>query len=63
MAPVTQLLLGAALVVGLILVIVRLLRVGCKLVVFGFYFVLLIIAAALLYALLERTRVLDALGQ
>ncbi|MBT5711676.1 hypothetical protein HOI71_11575, partial [Candidatus Poribacteria bacterium] len=51
-------LIAAVVAVLLLLVLGRILRVGCRLVVWAFYFVILVIAAVVLYSLLQQMEVL-----
>lgn len=41
-------------VVLLLMVVLRLLRVGCRLIVYAFYFALLVFAASILYSMLRQ---------
>ena len=59
----TELILAAGLFLGLIFVVARLLRVGCRLLVFLFYFALLVAVASLLYSLLQGTQIMQELGR
>ncbi|MBT3267129.1 hypothetical protein HN371_08260 [Candidatus Poribacteria bacterium] len=52
-------LIAAVVAVLLLLVLGRILRVGCRLVVWAFYFVILVIAAVVLYSLLQQMEVLE----
>ena len=60
---VPQLIIAAVIFVVLIFVVARLIRVGCRLLVFLFYFALLAVAASLLYSLLQGTDVMRGFGQ
>lgn len=49
-------------IVLLLFVVLRILRVGCKLVVYAFYFALLLFAASVLYSMLRQAGVLTGTG-
>jgi len=53
---------AVAAVVLLFLVVLRLFRVGCKLLVYAFYFALLVFAASVLYSVLRQSGVFDQAG-
>lgn len=52
-------LIAAVVAVLLLLVLARLLSVGCRMVVWAFYFVVLVLAAAVLYSVLQQMDVID----
>ncbi|MAF13204.1 hypothetical protein CMK11_22345 [Candidatus Poribacteria bacterium] len=51
--------IAAVVAVLLLLVLARLLRVGCRMVVWAFYFVVLVLAAVVLYSVLQQMEVLE----
>ena len=59
----TSALAAAAVAVLLVFVLLRILRVGCRLVVWAICFVALVIAAAILYSVLGQMDVLDQLNE
>jgi len=52
-----------AVFLGLVVVIVRLLKVGCRLVMYVVYFTVLAVAAALLYSVLQRASIMEGIGR
>jgi uncharacterized membrane protein len=54
--------IAVAAAVLLLLVVLRLFRVGCKLVVYAFYFALLLFAASILYSMLRQSGALTGTG-
>jgi hypothetical protein len=59
----TSALAAAAVAVLLVFVLLRILRIGCRLVVWAICFVALVIAAAILYSVLGQMDVLDQLNE
>jgi uncharacterized membrane protein len=53
--------IAAVVAVLLLLVLARLLRIGCRMIVWAFYFVVLVIAAAVLYSVLQQMEVIEQL--
>ncbi len=59
----TTALAAAGVAVLLLFVLLRILRVGCRLVVWGICFVALVVAAAILYSVLDQMEVLDQVNE
>ena len=53
--------IAAVVAVLLLLVLARLLRIGCRMIVWAFCFVVLVIAAAVLYSVLQQMEVIEQL--